>query len=355
MTWLLWCVATPAWAGGSRQFDGVDDYLNCGSPALFDNVTRLSVVAWIKPAGYGENGHGWVFSKTPAGGLTSGPAFATQGGEAKNLEFTQGWSKSTGKFAWWQTPVNSIALNVWQAVAVTYEGNSTANDPRFYVDGVLQTTAETRGPAGSRNSDAANTLYLGNRGNTDRTFNGKLAHVHFYNRALTATEIAQLKQSPGSITNGLIAYWPLSGSGSQELDLSGNGNHCAVSGATASADGPPLSTDTTPPSGTVTINSGATATHNPVVTLTLSATDNSGTVAQMQCSNDGTTYSAAEAYATTKTWTLASGDGTKTVYVKFKDAAGNWSAPASDSIVLDTTPPAITITSPVDGAVITAP
>lgn len=110
--------------------------------------------------------------------------------------------------------------------------------------------------------------------------------------------------------------------------------------------------DTTPPTGSITINAGASATKTTAVTLTLSATDNSGAVAQMQCSNDGTTFSTPEAYATTKTWTLTSGEGTKTVWAKFKDAAGNWSAAVSDTIVLDTTAPTLTITSPANGSVV---
>ncbi len=113
--------------------------------------------------------------------------------------------------------------------------------------------------------------------------------------------------------------------------------------------------DTTPPTGTITINGAAAATNSLTVTLTLSATDNSGSVSQMQFSSDGTTYTAPEAYAATKSWTLTAGDGVKTVYAKFKDAAGNWSVPASDTITLDTTPPTLSITSPADGAVIVAP
>ena len=84
------------------------------------------------------------------------------------------------------------------------------------------------------------------------------------------------------------------------------------------------------------------------VTLTLSATDALTGVTQMRFSNTGTSYSAAEAYATTKAWTLTTGAGTKTVYVQYKDAAGNWSAAVTDTIVLDTTAPTIsarTVTS----------
>ena len=65
----------------------------------------------------------------------------------------------------------------------------------------------------------------------------------------------------------------------------------------------------------------------------------------MQFSNDNTNWSTAETYATSKTWTLSSGDGTKTVYAKFKDTAGNWSTAYSDTITLDTTAPDTSITS----------
>lgn len=126
----------------------------------------------------------------------------------------------------------------------------------------------------------------------------------------------------------------------------------AIASAAFTITPPP---DTTLPTGSISINAGAAATKTVNVTLTLSATDNAGSVTQMQFSNDGATYSTAEAYAATKAWALALGDGTKTIYAKFKDAAGNWSAPVTDTITLDMTAPSLTITSPADGAVIVAP
>jgi len=41
-----------------------------------------------------------------------------------------------------------------------------------------------------------------------------------------------------------------------------------------------------------------------------------------------------ESYATTKSWTLTSGNGTKTVYAKFRDSALNTSTAVSDAITL---------------------
>lgn len=92
---------------------------------------------------------------------------------------------------------------------------------------------------------------------------------------------------------------------------------------------------TTALTGSITINTGAKYTNSASVALTLSATNAS----QMCFSNDKSSWTNWENYATSKSWILTSGDGTKTVYVKFKDAAGNVSEIYSDTIILDTTPP----------------
>src|SRR3972149_704045 len=106
--------------------------------------------------------------------------------------------------------------------------------------------------------------------------------------------------------------------------------------------------DTTEPVGTISINSGAASTSFTTAALTHSCTDTNG-CAQMQFSNDNTTWSTPETYAASKAWTLTTGAGIKTVYVRFKDSAGNWTASAiSDTIVLDTTAPAATA-SPAGG------
>jgi len=51
------------------------------------------------------------------------------------------------------------------------------------------------------------------------------------------------------------------------------------------------------------------------------------------------TWSAWEPYATSKTWTLTGGNGTKTVYAQYRDSQGNESAKYSDTIILDGTAP----------------
>lgn len=92
--------------------------------------------------------------------------------------------------------------------------------------------------------------------------------------------------------------------------------------------------DNAAPKGAVLIDNGARSTKKAAVKLALSVRDpqpGSG-VESMRFSNNGSTWSAWEPYAKSKTWTLGSGKGTKTVYVEYRDKAGNISAVATDTI-----------------------
>lgn len=96
------------------------------------------------------------------------------------------------------------------------------------------------------------------------------------------------------------------------------------------------SCDLIPPTGTIVINGGATYTNTTSVNLTLSASDLGGSGLSRMCfSNDQMIWSSWQAYGTSTSWTLSSGDGLKTVFVQFEDKAGNVSSSYSDDIVLD--------------------
>lgn len=117
----------------------------------------------------------------------------------------------------------------------------------------------------------------------------------------------------------------------------------------------PTPIDTIVPIGSISINSGDSYTNSTTVTLNLSATDNVG-VTGYYLSADSNKPSASDpgwvsvssttSFSTSFSYTLSSGDGSKTLYAWFKDAAGNVSDTASGSITLDTTAPTVTITSP---------
>jgi hypothetical protein len=108
-----------------------------------------------------------------------------------------------------------------------------------------------------------------------------------------------------------------------------------------------ITLDQTAPTGTVSINGGAAKTSVSNVSLTFPTTAGSPTQVRVGVSADlsGATYQAFTAGMTLPV-TLPSGDGVRTAYAQFRDAAGNDSSPlASDTIdvdsTLDTVPPTV--------------
>ena len=97
--------------------------------------------------------------------------------------------------------------------------------------------------------------------------------------------------------------------------------------------------DTQAPTGTITINSGLESTLDQTVTLSIYASDTNG-IGQMMISNYPDFNGAGwEIYATIKTWTLTDANGTKIVYIKYKDAVGKESTVYTNTITLNVPPP----------------
>jgi hypothetical protein len=92
--------------------------------------------------------------------------------------------------------------------------------------------------------------------------------------------------------------------------------------------------DTTPPSGTVSIQDGSPWTASRDVSLALDSTDVGGGVTQVRVRDGGGQFGPWVDAGPTTPWTLSAGPGVKTVEVEFRDAAGNESEIASDTIVL---------------------
>ncbi|MCX6766874.1 MAG: cadherin domain-containing protein [Candidatus Moranbacteria bacterium] len=97
--------------------------------------------------------------------------------------------------------------------------------------------------------------------------------------------------------------------------------------------------DTTAPTGgAFTINSGATYTNSTSATLNITCPSDSWTPVQMAFGDAASPVNWADC-AATQAYTLASGDGAKTVYVRFKDGGDHTTADLTRTITLDTTPP----------------
>lgn len=113
------------------------------------------------------------------------------------------------------------------------------------------------------------------------------------------------------------------------------------SGNPSATDIRTFSIDWTEPIGSIEINSNDDYTDLIFVTLTLTSDDTFDNDLECRYSNDGSIWEDWETCTTTKSWTLSSGDGEKTVYYEIKDDAENV-VQDSDSITLDTLLPEIT-------------
>lgn len=112
-----------------------------------------------------------------------------------------------------------------------------------------------------------------------------------------------------------------------------------------------LTLDTLAPSGlAVHLNGDDIYTTTVTVQMTLDLTDGVTTGYQMKIwgvegvEDEGS--ATWETYAASKSITLPTGDGLKTVHVKVRDSVGNETAAATDSITLDTAVPTVTVTGP---------
>ena len=118
-------------------------------------------------------------------------------------------------------------------------------------------------------------------------------------------------------------------------------------------------TDAIQPHGAISINNNETFTTSKTVTLNLYAADNivitgyyvsENPSAPQASDTNWTSINSITNYSANVPYVLSSGDGNKTVYVWYKDAAGNVSAAANDSINLDTIAPTVISTTPATGA-----
>ncbi len=173
--------------------------VSLGNPTAIQNLNQKTITAWIYPKGAGGNGDGRII-ETQAN-LGAGYSFnicdSSDGSGDDNcatasvdnvLWFGQYWSITNSDF---RTAANTIKLNQWQFVAVSYDQTSASNIPTFYINGAVSSTIVVHTPQGAASSDAS--MGIGNRETSlNRAFDGTIDDFRIYNRALSPSEVKRL-------------------------------------------------------------------------------------------------------------------------------------------------------------------
>ncbi len=146
------------------DFANAGDGVDFGSVPTVENLSQKTVMAWVNAQSFGHDAPvsdivslaggeigvdsvGWELGINDIGDIDA-VFFA----EKFNTPHTD---------ASWRSATNSFTLNEWHHIAVTYDNSSTANDPIFYIDGVLSATTEVTPPDGTFSGNSGKSLIAG--------------------------------------------------------------------------------------------------------------------------------------------------------------------------------------------------
>lgn len=221
-------VRAAGYSGQGLRFDGVDDFVTIPESTALAVGDSFTVAAWINPKTIVETSNVYMDIVTKTDGSANQFYFQTAGDEII-FDICGGVSCYTEL----STAVANIRAGEWTHVAAVFDDD--ANQKRIYVNGTLMATnAEINNPHDNSNHTP---LVIGG-GYAGEEFEGLIDDVRYYDRVLTAAEIAVLgtrrkaeqnaaQYDPG--TAGLVGYWPLeNGSGTTASDASGNANNLTL-------------------------------------------------------------------------------------------------------------------------------
>lgn len=184
----------------ARDFDGTDDWLDFGDVTILDGLTSLSAGGWF------------YIDTTPGGG--SNASVVRKDGTATPVQL----NGTDGKWncALWSSGLKvfngptfaTIGTGAWVHLMATW--TTADGDVDFYINGALSVT--TAGTATTSLANAANALRFGATESGGEDYDGRAAEIAFWNRELTAAEVAQLGADaycPLFVPRGLILYTPL--------------------------------------------------------------------------------------------------------------------------------------------------
>lgn len=169
-------------------------------------TSLITIAFWINADSLGETSIGRILA-IPEGGAD----FNLRWNAANQIRFARSHSTTNGV---WLFTVNTGS---WQAVCLTYDDTSTANDPAVRVNFAGVTVTESTAPVGTPTAPATG-YCIGNLTDQSVTSDGGFAHFQLWNRILTTTEQDQALKFPGSVKSGLTLWLPFYDS-TYNLDL----------------------------------------------------------------------------------------------------------------------------------------
>ncbi|MBM4023904.1 MAG: hypothetical protein FJ280_00635 [Planctomycetes bacterium] len=173
-------IGKPAWVAGkvgnAVQWDGRQDYLDCGDPPSLNLSGPTTIVGWLHPTGPGGGGFGRFLDKSSGTGATD-PGYKFYHRSTENYIMTLSVGGGDRRSS------TGLVLNAWNFLGFM----ATGTQWKLYLNGVWHEWEDTHLP-----TVVENPLYIGNGSAAERHFEGLMDEVRIYNRVLTLAEMAWL-------------------------------------------------------------------------------------------------------------------------------------------------------------------
>ena len=188
----------PGKFGSCLNFDGTGDYVSISGPTVPGGNAPFTFLAWIYPSSNTAISDSIIWDLTDQNLLRISESGTTQAQVVFNA-FTTNDRVSSG--------TGTITLNAWNQVVGLYDGSQM----KIYTNGLFRAAVTPTG------TYAASTMSrIGTRGATN-DFDGKIDSVMCFNRALSASEIAELYREPFAMFYDTDIWWlysaPVTGEG----------------------------------------------------------------------------------------------------------------------------------------------
>ena len=224
-------------ANSAYNFNGISDNISIPDSNSLSNMTSITISAWFNINQWDiVNNQGWfpILSKTNSSSYGKYRLGANTSISGQQPAFYGTLSTDEGIIS----QNNLYALNQWNQVVITISnGNSTIS-----LNGVQVFNGATTYTGWTTIDNLPLLIGKDIPGIVDYA-NGKIDDIGIWNRALTQQEITAMYNGvnysdtcnavSGSLTQGLVGYWPFCGNAN---DDSGNGNNGVVNGTTLTTD-----------------------------------------------------------------------------------------------------------------------
>ena len=188
----------------SLDFDGVDDYVNCGYITALDNATNGSWSFWMRPEATGLK---YAFSAYQGGGSNQQIRFQKKGTGIEVRLRAQGYVGGTPIM--FNESSQSWTLSSWYHVVVTFDGAEAVNDQKVkvYVNGSALTNTATAAALTNINTTTSD-FYIGAYASSNE-FNGGIDEFAIFNTTLSASDVTAIYNggTPISLTSFSPVHW----------------------------------------------------------------------------------------------------------------------------------------------------